>query len=222
MPSIPVPGRPLMPILYTTAALIAVGLCTLAGVITGCIFKLTVRWKKRSLRESREFDVIDPVYETVTSIMVDPNHPETQIRTENNDAYESARINTTDNEAYIQNASKVDVLQMGCNKSHQAASFYCILERPIATSTQEGYEIQSQYINKHIQQAISQANVPSPQSNEQVDFQGAGQSSVDVNVNNSAIYGSTEVTSEPQQHAQGIHEPELSCEKQSINLKDIK
>ena len=90
----------------------------------------------------------------------------------------------------------------------------------MATSTQEGYEIQSHYINKHIQQAISQPNVPSPQSDEQVDFQGAGQSSVDINVNNSASYGSTEVTSEPQQHAQGIHEPELCCEKQSINLND--
>ena len=37
-----VPGHPPMPILYTTAALIAVVLCTLAGVITGCLFKLTL------------------------------------------------------------------------------------------------------------------------------------------------------------------------------------
>ena len=67
---------------------------------------------------------------------------------------------------------------------------------------------------------IIQANAPSPQSNEQVDFQGTGQTSVDVNVKNSASYGLTEVTSEPQQHAQGIYELELSYEKQSINLND--
>ena len=221
MPSVSVPGCPLMPILCTTAALIAVTVGFLAGIITGCLFKLTVRWKKRSLRESREYDVIDPVYETVTGITTDSNHPGTQIRTENNNAYISARVNTTDNEAYIHNTSKVDVLQMDHNKSYQAASFNCIPERPMATSTHwEGYEIQSQYINKHIQQVIGQANVPSPQSDEQVDFQGAGQSSVDVNVNKSASYGLTEGTSEPQQYAQGIHEPELSYEKQSINLND--
>ena len=204
MPSVPVPGCPLMPILYTTAALIAVGLCTLVCIITGCIFKLTVRWKKRCLRESNvnhEYDAIDPVYETVIGVTVDTNHPGTQIRIENNDAYKSARVNTTDNEAYIHNTSKVDVLQMDHNKSYQAASFYCILERPIATSTQEGYETQSQYINKHIQQAIGQANVPSPQSDEQVEVQGAGQSSVDINVNKSASYSLTEVSVEPQQNA---------------------
>ena len=227
MPGLSVPGCPLMPILCTTAALIAVTVGFLAGVITGCLFKLTVRWKKRSLRESREYvnDVIDPVYETVTGIIIDSNHPGTQIRTENNNAYIlSAQVNTTDNEAYIHNTSKVDVLQMDHNKSYQAASSNCIPERPMATSTQQCYETQSHYINKHnvIQQVIGQANVPSPQSDEQVDLQCTGQSSVDVNVNNSASYGSTEVTSEPQQHAQGIHEPELSCEKQSINLKDIK
>ena len=102
--SIPsVPGRP---ILYTTAALIAVVLCTLAGVITGCLFKLTLCRKKRSLRESNvnhEYDAIDPVYETVIGITVDSNHPGTQIRTENNDSYKSARVNIciTDNKAYI-------------------------------------------------------------------------------------------------------------------------
>ena len=69
---------------------------------------------------------------------------------------------------------------------------------------------------------IGQANVPSPQNNEQVKFQGAGQLSIDINVNNSASYSLTEVTSEPQPHVQGIHEPELSYEKQSINLKDVK
>ena len=146
MPSVPVPGCPLMPILYTTAALIAVGLCTLTGVITGCIFKLTVRWKKRSLRErniNHEYDAIDPVYETVIGITVDPNHPGTQIRTENNDSYKSAGVNITDNEAYIHNTSEVDVLQMDHNKSYQAASFNCIPERPMATSTQECYETQS-------------------------------------------------------------------------------
>ena len=161
---------------------------------------MTVRRKKRSLRESREYDVIDPVYEIVTGITVDSNHPGTQIRTENNDAYKSARVNTTDNEAYIHNTSKVDVLQMDHNKSYQAASFNCIPERPMATSTQERYETQSHYINKHIQQATGQPNVSSPQSDEQVDFQGAGQSSVDININNSASYGLTKVTAEPPQH----------------------
>ena len=114
-----------------------------------------------------------------TTLTVDSNHPGIQIRTENNDAYRSARVNTTDNEAYIHISSEVDVLQMDHNKSYQAASFNCIPERPMATSTQEYYDTQSQYINKHIQQVIGQANVPSPQNDEQVDFQGAGQSSVE-------------------------------------------
>ena len=138
MISVPVPGRSLMPILYTTAALVAVGLCTLTGVITGC---LLVCWKKRSLRESNinhEYDAIDPVYETVIGIKVDSNHTGTQIRTENNNAYNSARVNTTDNEAYVHNTSEVDVLQMGRNISYQAASFNCIPERPMATSSYTG------------------------------------------------------------------------------------
>ena len=51
-----------------------------------------------------------------------------------------------DNEAYIHNTSEVDVLQMDHNKSYQAASFNCVPERPMATSTHEGYETQSHYI----------------------------------------------------------------------------
>ena len=47
-----------MPILYLyiLTALIAVGLCTLAGFFVCGIFKLTLCWKKRTLRESSVMD----------------------------------------------------------------------------------------------------------------------------------------------------------------------
>ena len=90
----------IMPITYYIfIALIAVGLCSLAGVTIGCIFKLTLKWKKRNLRENNVnheyYEVIDPVYEMV-NMSITVNNSEPQIQTKNNEG-----VNIKDNEAYI-------------------------------------------------------------------------------------------------------------------------
>ena len=215
-----------MPILYyILTALIAVGLCTLAGVVVCCIFMLTLRWKKRTQRESNfnheYYEVIDPIYEGVISTAItDSNHSGTQIRTENNNAYKS--VSVKENEAYIHITSQLDALQMDPNKSYvyQASPFnFNIPVIPEGlTTTEKCYETQSLHSNENIQQVTGRVNVPVSENNEQVEFQSPGQSSVDIN-NSAAIYGSTELTFEPQ--LQGVYKPGLSCEKQSINLQVI-
>ena len=65
-------------LIYILAAVIAVGLCSLAGIIIGCIFKLALRWKKGSLRGNNVnheyYEVIDPVYEMLLLITLRLDH----------------------------------------------------------------------------------------------------------------------------------------------------
>ena len=230
-----------MPILYIyiLTALIAVGLCTLAGFFICCIFKLTLCWKKRTLRESNVdheyYEVIDPIYEAVSAAITDSSHSGMQIRTENNDAYKSRELKETtthaslgidieNNEANIHISSELDVLQMDHNKSYQAGPFNSSFPERF-TAMQECYETQSLCnYNENIQQASSDhANVHND-IDENVEFQNQGQSIPlcieNVDSNNSAVnYGSTELTFA--QQLQGVYRPELSCEKQSINLKGV-
>ena len=114
--------------IYIFIALVAVGMCILTGVIICCVFKLILRWKKGSLRESnvnREYyEVIDPIYEAVSTVtVVDSNHSEAQIKVKNNDAYKSIKLNERSSCASlgIDIENSINVLQMEHNKSYQVA-----------------------------------------------------------------------------------------------------
>ena len=192
------------PIVYYIIALAAVGLCTVVvGAVIYCVFKLTLHWKEGNLRESNVnheyYEVIDPIYGVVSAgRATDFNHSEIQIKTENNDAYTSLELKETNphahmgihvenNQAYghITSDHELDVLQMGRNKCYEAAPFNCnisVIPEGV-TSTLECYQTQSMRSNENIQQASSgQANVPTSQSDERVEFQSPRQSSVDINI----------------------------------------
>ena len=100
-------------LIYALAASMAVGLCILAGVIIGCIYKLTLHLKRGkpamefeggaitdSSTSQREvnygyYEVIDPIYEVINT---GSNHFGTQINMimmENNDAYENIKFKET-------------------------------------------------------------------------------------------------------------------------------
>ena len=220
-----IPQTPQMPItylIYILAALIAVGLCSLTGVIIGCIFKLALRWKKGSLRENNVnheyYEVIYPVYEMVNmSAAVNNSGP--QIRMKNNNAYEG--LNIKGNEAYVHNTSQLGALQMDLNQSYQASPFdsdiLVIPEKSTNAQVLECCETQSLCTNENIQQASvsAQANAPVSQNNEQ---ENPGESNVEIN-NNLASCGLTVSDLTFEQQLLGINKAELSYERQNINLK---
>ena len=220
-----IPKNPQMPItyiIYILASVIAVGLCSLAGVVIFCIFKLALRWKKGNLRGNNVnheyYEVIDPVYEMVNmSAAVNNSGP--QIRTKNNNAYEG--INIKGNEAYVHNTSQLGALQMDLNISYQASPFnsdvLVIPEKSTDAQVLECCETQSLCSNENIQQASvsAQANAPVSQNNEQ---ENPGESNVIIN-NSLASYGLTVSDLTFEQQLLGIHKAELSYERQSINLK---
>ena len=230
-------------ILYILIALVAVCVCILANVIICCI--LILRWKKEILREhsiNHEYhEVIDPIYEAVcTATVADSNHSGTQVRLENNDAYKNMKLKETshaslgidieNNEAYIHITSELNVLQMEHNKSYQVAPFNfnnpVIPEGLTTTYTQECYETQSVCNYENIPQTTSErANVLTFQNDQEVEFQNLEQpiplctESVDMNNSATNYYNSTELIFEHE--LQGVCKSELSCEKQSINSKDV-
>ena len=224
--------------MYVFIALVAVGICILTGVIICCVFKLILRWKKGSLRESnvnREYyEVIDPIYAAVSTItVVDSNHSEAQIKVENNDAYESMKLNERSSRASlgIDIENSINVLQMEHNKSYQVAPFNVnnsvIPEGLTTTYTQECYEIQSVCNDENAQQATSgQAKVHTSQNDEQIKYQNQGEfiplcTIEGVNVDSSA--GSFSSNKHVYSNMQlGDNKLELNCEKQSTNSKEIK
>ena len=219
----------LMYYIYTFTTLISLG--TLVGVISCCIFKLTLCWKKRNLRESINvinnydyYEVIDPVYETIG----------TQIKVENNDAYKSIKLNETNSHASVEidienNEAYTSAVQMEHNKSYVYQGLPFDLKNLAVisdgrASTQDCCENMLVCNDESIQRASSgRANIHMSQNDRPLKFQNQGEfiplcTTEGVDMDSSVPPSSY---SSAKQQQLGFNKLELCCEGQSINSKEI-
>ena len=171
-------------------ALMAVGLCILAGVVVCCMFKLILHRRKgkegvTGSSKEEHYEVIDPIYEAINADSIRSSSG-VCITMDNNDAYKTTKfvgktsyasegIDVANNKAYIQISSELDILPMEHNGSYQAAPFKFIF--PVAPAgvtsarTQECYDKQSVHNLKNIHQRRGCTEAPASQNYKIAEFQ---------------------------------------------------